>query len=171
MTLLRHMRTKDNKDELRKAYTIWLGQKKRCSDEKNKRFRWYGAKGISVEYSLEEFTRWWLENKPKDAKARINVGRIDHSKNYRLDNIEFQSASENSKEANQRNLIKRIKGVLCFDYETKEPLMLFSSLKQAAEITGIHNVSSICHGKRRQENGISFIFLEGAISLSTIYKI
>lgn len=84
--------------KVKKAYAAWSSQRQRCLDTKNPKFRNYGAKGIKVEYSAREFIGWYLENsKGLDLRGTC-VGRIDHSKNYRFDNIKIETISDNSKE-------------------------------------------------------------------------
>ena len=88
--------------EIKKVYHTQYGQISRCYYKKCKSYKDYGAKGIRVEYTVREFIGWYLENiKGKKFKKR-HVGRIDHSKNYSLDNIELQEASDNVKERNNR---------------------------------------------------------------------
>ena len=96
--------------DINAIYRRYKMQRQRCNNPKNDDYKNYGAKGIKVEYSSREFIGWWLES-IKNIKVKKPVcGRIDHSRNYSLDNIEIQSASENSKEARKRNndLKKRI---------------------------------------------------------------
>lgn len=83
---------------VRKAYSIWSNQKYRCNNIKCKEFKYYGAKGIKVKYSPREFIGWYLAEHKKKMPKKPSIGRIDHSKNYELGNIELVEAGENTRE-------------------------------------------------------------------------
>lgn len=87
---------------LKKARMTYLNIKSRCENTSNNRYKWYGAKNIKLEIAHKEFVSWYLlQNNNKDF-IRPSVGRIDHSKNYSLDNIELVETSQNSKERIKR---------------------------------------------------------------------
>ena len=89
--------------DVRKAYKSWCDQRQRCSNPKDPRYKWWGAKGIKVEYSAFEFVQWWLqEARLKGPFKRPNCSRIDHEKNYSLNNIMLLECAENSKERMDR---------------------------------------------------------------------
>ena len=84
--------------EVKRAYSIWSNQMRRCRDPKNPKYKNYGSKGITVDYTLREFVGWWLENIEGQSFKNPSCGRIDHSKGYFFGNIEIQELSENSRE-------------------------------------------------------------------------
>ena len=65
-----------------KARKTWLGQRDRCTNPKNKLFKYYGAKGVEVKYSVEQFIKWWVEERSKKSFKKAVVGRIDHDGHY-----------------------------------------------------------------------------------------
>lgn len=95
----------------------------RCNSKNVRSYKYYGAKGIKVEYSKREFIQWFLDNYEESDK-KVHIGRIDHSKNYSFDNIEIQSARENileridrcgppSDSSRKKVLIKKNKVLFC----------------------------------------------------------
>ncbi len=117
---------------LRRARRAFDAQKQRCYNPKNPKFKFWGAKGITVEYSWFEFLNWYL-SKMKNPLPREAVGRIDHSKPYRLDNIERQTATENSQEVCNRTKARAIE-VTCTVTGGKRT---FPSVRTAARQVGI----------------------------------
>lgn len=135
-----------------KDHQVYWGQINRCYNPKSKDYKTYGSLGIEVEYTRKEFSAWFLKNIPKFKGKDPVVGRIDHSKNYRLDNIEIQSNIENIKERNQRcgnpALHKRRK-VVVYLYPSMKKVTTTSSCAEAAKIANTFetSVSAICRGK------------------------
>lgn len=84
--------------EVRRAYSSWSNQRSKCNSKKNPDYKYYGGKGIRVEYDSSEFIGWWLDNIKKRKWKDPTVGRIDHDKNYCFENIEMQERSDNSME-------------------------------------------------------------------------
>lgn len=85
-----------------RAYKTWQTQRQRCNNPNATSYEFWGAKGIQVEYSSREFIGWYLENiSNKKFKSPV-VSRIDHSKNYSLENVRMEERSENSKESTAR---------------------------------------------------------------------
>lgn len=129
----------------KKAYNSYNHQKKRCYSKTNKAYLNYGAKGIKVEYSVREFIAWFLKEYKKFNKniplKFLDIGRIDHSKNYSFDNIRLESRSENTKERNNRlgNPINKRK-VLVTDVSTGKS-KLYDSTTETAKDFSIHQAS------------------------------
>ena len=128
---------------VKKAYSVFRCQHLRCYFKKHKGYKYYGAKGIRIEYTYDQFIGWYLNNiGDKDPNAH-HVGRIDHNKNYSLTNIEIQTPSQNTKEKNTRcGNPKPPKPVLLFDKKTEVGYM-FSSAKLASKTLNIDH-SAIC---------------------------
>lgn len=76
------------------AYISWGSQRSRCSYESNKDYKWYGAKGIKVEYSSRDFINWWLNQKLSNCK-NVVCSRVDTTKNYSFDNIQLITKDQN----------------------------------------------------------------------------
>lgn len=73
------------------AYKLYCDQIKRTTNSKTKSFKRYGGRGIKVEYSLEEFCKWYDTNKRPSKKHSID--RINNDGNYSLDNIRWADDS------------------------------------------------------------------------------
>jgi hypothetical protein len=149
----------------RVAYESYWGQVRKCRDKFNRWFRYYGGKGIKVEYGPREFIGWWLENLPSFKGTTPTVGRIDHSKNYCFENIAMQDMADNSREALLRNglnnpdNIKASKKVISLNTQTKEELT-FRSIREAARSVGVEQatVQRMCKGKIQKLRNKPFVF-------------
>lgn len=68
-----------------KLYNVWCSMRRRCFDKKNKDYRYYGAKGISVCEDwigfdgADNFCKWAHENGYEEG---LTIDRIDSSGNY-----------------------------------------------------------------------------------------
>lgn len=120
------------------ASSFYSHQLDRCTNPKNVSYKFYGLRGIAVEYSREEFIQWFKKNASADMRGNLSIGRIDHNKNYSLDNIEIQTRSENSKERQVRcGPSMPRQSVLMYDRETGEVIKKFSSILEASKTTGV----------------------------------
>ena len=88
---------------LKKAHTSFRAQRNRCTNPNVNNYRHYGAKGIRVEYSWDDFRDWYSSQWASFTGKDPTVGRIDHLKNYSLHNIEMISRSDNAREMISRN--------------------------------------------------------------------
>lgn len=95
---------------LKFGYCALESQRRRCNNPRQPGFKSYGARGIKIEYGTIEFLRWVRKNfsakmvKLRKRGVELHIGRIDHDKGYRLDNIEIVTARENGKELRKRQL-------------------------------------------------------------------
>ena len=96
---------KMNKIE-RKGYASWKAQREHCNNKNNPGYRYYGKKGIKVEYSSRQFIGWWTAEYKKNPLKKPTVGRLDHEKNYTFKNIKLEEHLENSTEGAQRRARK-----------------------------------------------------------------
>lgn len=121
-----------------KAYSHYNGQISRCNSKKSADYKNYGGKGIKVKYTRCEFIEWYQEKIKYFRGKTATVGRIDHNKDYTLDNIEIQSMSDNSKERHRRNPhIRDRKKVGLFCKKTGMLLIIFQSTRHTAKYMGI----------------------------------
>lgn len=82
-----------------KAVNTIRDQNSRCYNPNHKNYSQYGALGIRVEYTTRQFIAWYeREYNKRPHWNKASCGRIDHTKNYSLDNIELIEQSENSRE-------------------------------------------------------------------------
>lgn len=81
----------------RKLYQVWVAMRGRCANRKNKSFRDYGARGISVAEDWHDyavFYDWAMLNGYKDG---LEIDRIDNNNNYCPENCRFISKSDHIK--------------------------------------------------------------------------
>jgi hypothetical protein len=145
----------------KKAYSIWNNQKSRTTNPKNPSFKNYGRKGIVVKYTSREFVSWFLHVFNPDTWKNVNVGRIDHSRDYDFVNIQLEEKSENSRERNRRvraprgthrKGLRRPRSVKVYKFPEMALVAVCVSKAQAAEITGCSagNIHKYCSGELRK---------------------
>jgi hypothetical protein len=118
------------KKELKGAY---YNQTYRCNSPSCHAYKTYGAKGIKVEYSFSEFLKWCFKNGYRKGNV---IGRIDHSKNYSLDNIQIEANKtigtvERNKRLGNPAKHNRIK-VCSIDMLSGQIIKIFDSLSDCA---------------------------------------
>lgn len=148
------------------VFRRYCKQRERCNNPNADQYRYYGAKGIKVEYSFEEFWKWFQTESGYNGEDlhKINIGRIDHNKNYSLNNIVLQSKTENLEEMANRTAVSKMKKVLVKNAKTNAPLMICKSVAQAAWLTDNKdsNICRILKGKRKSLKGYSFEYWRAA---------
>lgn len=85
---------------VKRAWRIYWAQRARCGNKNYVSYKYYGMKGISVEYTIRQFVYWYLKEIKKYGPRRKKpvVGRIDHSLGYSFTNIKLESRTENANE-------------------------------------------------------------------------
>lgn len=79
-----------------RLYNVWSCMLQRCSNPNNDRYKWYGAKGVSVcdEWlDYNNFKKWAIENGYKENAPRgeCTIDRIDPFRNYEPSNCRWVS--------------------------------------------------------------------------------
>ena len=121
------------------ALTVIRDQNQRCYNPSHPNYPQYGALGIRVEYTTRQFIAWYEKEYSKRPHwNKASCGRIDHTKNYSLDNIQLMEQSENSKERIRRcgNPSKRI--AVEFKNVLTGEVRQFSSKSEAARHFKLH---------------------------------
>lgn len=156
-----------NKNPLEfKAYHAFHSQKGRCYRKSSYGYKYYGGKGISMEYGIDEFVSWWVYWQKKLNLKKPTISRIDHNKNYRFDNILLEEHSVNCskilKDQIHHDWLPRSPIFIC-DFKTGEKLMVFNSVCSAAKFIKISKstIFSRLRGKRLNQEflGFSFIYI------------
>lgn len=132
----------------RKAYKSWMQQRDRCHRPNGRSYKWYGERGIKVEYSSRQFIGWWLHQlKTKkdslNSKKKLSCDRRDNDGNYCFSNIQLISLSENSKKQDRSCAEKPV------IWHSQNGDISFKSIKDAAASTGLSNgmISLHCRNK------------------------
>lgn len=113
----------DKNEHRTKLYFVWCAMRERCRSEKNKDFKHYGGRGISVceEWSdYLTFKAWAVANGYKEG---LTIDRIDTNGNYCPENCRWLTIQEQ-----QQN--RRDARLLTFNGETH-------SMTQWAKLTGL----------------------------------
>jgi len=157
------------KNDVSRARRIFNMQKQRCTNKKIREYRWYGARGIKQEYSLNDFIVWYLQRLQSFTGKTPSCDRIDSKKNYNFENIRMVELSENIKSRNKEHGnpgVKNRKPILILDFKTKDKLMLAQSTVEAARLcsTFATTISAICGGRRQYtRTGYTFSFYKGTM--------
>lgn len=105
-------------------FYVWQGIRDRCTNPKNKQYKNYGGRGISVceEWmnSSDAFIEWAIQNGYEEG---LQLGRININGNYEPSNCKFVTQLENAR--NKRNIIH-------IHFEGK-----LLTISEVAEITGL----------------------------------
>lgn len=78
-------------------YYIWSGVKGRCLNPKNKGYKWYSAKGVTLcnEWlDFVNFEKWAVQSKYEKG---LTLNRIDSDKNYCPENCNWMSRADNTR--------------------------------------------------------------------------
>lgn len=93
------------------AYTGWKkdawnslrAQRQRCNNPKASDYKYYGGRGIQALCGTQEFFNWWrLHRLSYEEGVKLSVDRLDHDKDYTMDNIQLIPHKDNVIESNHR---------------------------------------------------------------------
>lgn len=114
----------------KRLMSIWRGMKNRCENHAAQNYRWYGAKGIAVEWpSFEEFYTWSLLN---GYTEELEIDRINPAGNYSPSNCMWCSKSDNIARAHLK-IDENIKIEVIA--QAKRDGLSFSSIVESALLT------------------------------------
>ena len=112
--------------------SIYSNMKSRCTNPNCKSYPDYGAKGIRVEESFNEFSKFynWALNNGYIPDVGLEIDRRDGTKGYSEDNCRFISKSENILNSKHINLtIDDVLWIRSDDYSIKKALRKFTCSK------------------------------------------
>ena len=73
----------------------WQSMNHRCNNPKNKKYKYYGGKGIQVLLTVSELQEIWTRDKAYLLK-QPSIDRIDSNGNYTKENCRFIEHQENA---------------------------------------------------------------------------
>jgi len=77
-----------------KLSKLWYNMKSRCGNPKDKKYKYYGGRGIKVKMTKEELLLLWERDKAYEMK-QPSIDRIDPDGHYELSNCRFIEMDEN----------------------------------------------------------------------------
>lgn len=102
--------TTDGKGKNNKIYLLWKSIKHRCCNKKDKSYKNYGGRGITIcedWLNFDNFYNWLISSNYKEG---LQIDRINNDKGYSPENCHFVTCSENQR--NKRPVGKiPVKGV------------------------------------------------------------
>lgn len=144
---------------IRNGIARYKSARNRCygSDERYKSY-----KGLEVEFTSRQFLYWWIIQHRFFKLKKPSLGRIDHSKNYSLDNIVLQEHSENSIEARERTKSSPWKSRPINVYYKGINVAIGKSFTQIAKLIGCHenSIKRSCTDGFKVKKQWSFTFQE-----------
>lgn len=95
------------KDEIfKKLYDTWLNMKSRCYKKNNKRYKDYGARGITIcedwKNDFVNFYTWAINN---GCKKGLSLDRINNDGNYEPKNCKWSTNYEQANNTRRNNKI------------------------------------------------------------------
>ena len=76
-----------------RIYSIWVNMKSRCSNLNSDKYKWYGARGISVCNGWQKFDQFYKDmGDPPTIKHTLD--RIDNDGNYCNENCKWSTMKE-----------------------------------------------------------------------------
>lgn len=94
-----------------RLYRIWDGMKRRCNCEKDKRYKNYGGRGITIcdewlgSDGFLRFRKWSIEN-GYDDNSKLSIDRIDNNKGYSPENCRWTTMKVQSNNTRNNNVIE-----------------------------------------------------------------
>jgi len=84
-------------------YCTWMGMKDRCSNPKNKKYKYYGDRGISVcknwEISIDSF----ISDMGEKPTTKHSIDRINNDGNYEPGNCRWATSSQQNSNKRPKN--------------------------------------------------------------------
>ncbi len=87
-----------------KTYQVWADMRNRCFNDRNKRYKDYGGRGIGVCPRWSEYTNFLLDM--GECPQGLALDRIDNDGNYEPGNCRWATAKEQSRNRRTNNWIE-----------------------------------------------------------------
>lgn len=137
-----------------KLYGVWLGMKRRCYYQHDKRYQHYGGRGIIVcdewRKDYTAFESWAINN---GYKQGLSIDRIDNNGNYCPANCRWATTSQQNRNYSRNSLLE-FNGVLtCVeDIAHKigvKPVTLRMRIKRCVSKDKLFEQKDLRYGKRK----------------------
>lgn len=142
---------RDDNNRQPRLYTIWIGMKQRCHNEKNPAYPEYGGRGITVceewRNNFPAFYAWAMSSGYRDD---LSIDRIDNDKGYSPDNCRWETRITQSYNRRPFKRPGRCKKIVCV-----ETGVVYENLNEIRDKLGISPacISECVHGRQKTAGG------------------
>ena len=127
------------------GHGVWRSMHKRCNDPKTNGYKWYGAKGITVDPSWDNFFQFHQDMGFRPS-VKHHLDRVDSNKGYSKDNCQWITSIENYWKKDSTNLIERNNEVKPMSVWAKELGFSMSTFQVRIQKWGIELAFTKPHG-------------------------
>lgn len=103
MSTDRHLHTRRGRHT--KVWRAWSGMKNRCLNPRNKRYPYYGGRGITVCARWRASFEAFLEDVGEPPSPKHTLGRIDNDANYEPGNVRWELQSDQNRNTRATKLL------------------------------------------------------------------
>jgi len=152
-----------------RLFKIWIGIKQRCLNSKNKHYKYYGGRGITIcerwlDYVnfKEDMHKSYLEHINLHGESDTTIDRTNKNGNYELNNCKWSTRHE---QILNRKVMKKFKATYIEPGESFGYVEFCDNREEFAEKYGLTRsaISQCLHGKQKQTHDWIFEFVDEVV--------